>query len=226
MRWMTMTVLAAGLAMVAFGVAGQAQMAGMGAKAGSPMQAGAPTAAATAASTAVAQAAATRAAGASAAAPSDAAKAFDSALSDVEKLMVGVAERMPADKYNFAPTAGKFDGVRTFAEQVDHIIGANYRFYSGFDVEKPTVDMAAINKLTAKDDIVKALKESFAYAHKATLTITPENMLQPIKMFGHSSTRASVAILAVGHTEDIYGQLVEYLRMNGLVPPASDKPSM
>ena len=155
-------------------------------------------------------------------AASEPAKTFDQALSETEKLMVGVAEKMPADKYSFAPTAGEFKGVRTFAEQVDHIIVENYRFYSGFGIDKPTVDVAALGKLTSKDEIVKALKDSFGYAHKATLSITPENAYQPITMFGHTGSRAAIAVHAVGHTEDIYGQLVEYLRMNGLVPPASE----
>ena len=156
-------------------------------------------------------------------APADMAKTFDDALSGVEKLMVGVAEKMPADKYGFAPTAGEFKGVRTFAEQVNHITMANYRFYSGFGIDKPTVDVQALGKLTSKDDVVKALKDSFAYAHKATLSITPENALQPITMFGRPGSRLAIAIHSVGHTEDIYGQLVEYLRLNGLVPPASER---
>ena len=154
-------------------------------------------------------------------APADLAKTFDDALSDVEKLMVGVAEKMPADKYGFAPTAGEFKGVRTFAEQVDHITAANYGLYSGFGIDKPTVDRAALGKLTNKEDVIKALKDSFAYAHKATLTITPENAFQPMMMFGRPGSRVAIAIHSVGHTEDIYGQLVEYMRMNGVVPPAS-----
>lgn len=150
-------------------------------------------------------------------------KVFDDSFSGFEKLFVGAAEAMPADKYNFVPTTGEYKGVRTFAQQVNHITSANYGFFSGFGIEKPTVDMASINKLTSKDDVVKALKESFVYAHKALQSITPDNAFLPITMFGHTSTRAGVAVHAVGHGEDIYGQLVEYLRLNGIVPPASQK---
>ena len=168
-----------------------------------------------------AQMAGAPAAAANTQAPADMAKTFDNALSGVERLMVGVAEKMPADKYGYAPTAGEFKGVRTFAEQVDHITMSNYSLYSGFGIDKPAVDAQALGKLTNKEDVIKALKDSFVYAHKATLSITPENAFQPITMFGRPGSRVAIAIHSVGHTEDIYGQLVEYMRMNGVVPPAS-----
>ncbi len=155
--------------------------------------------------------------------PMDAGKVFDEAFSGFEKLFVGAAEAMPADKYSYVPTTGEYKGVRTFAQQVNHITSANYGFFRSFGIEKPAVDMAAIDKLTNKDDVVKALKESFLYAHKAMQSITAENAFLPVTMFGHTSTRAGIAIHAVGHGEDIYGQLVEYLRLNGIVPPASQR---
>jgi hypothetical protein len=74
-----------------------------------------------------------------------------------------------------------------------------------------------------KADAVKFLKESFAYAHKAVGTINDANFLKPIKSpFGEGlTTRLGMATLIVGHCFDHYGQMVEYLRMNSIVPPAS-----
>jgi hypothetical protein len=160
----------------------------------------------------------------------DPAKALDKMLTGLESEFVGVAEAMPADKYNFAPTSDyfkpgattNFKDVRTFAQQVAHVTQANYYYYGSFSHTKPTIDTKAISSLTSKDDLVKALKDSFAYAHQAIATITPQNAFQVINP-KNGATPATQAAGGVAHAFDHYGQLVEYLRMNGIVPPASVK---
>jgi hypothetical protein len=79
--------------------------------------------------------------------------------------------------------------------------------------------------MTSKADIVKFLKDSYAYAHKAVNSITDQNMIQPVKgPFGDEpATRLGMATIFAWHSFDHYGQMVEYLRMNGMVPPASRK---
>jgi uncharacterized damage-inducible protein DinB len=142
-------------------------------------------------------------------------------FSGQEEEVVSAAEAMPADKYNFKPTKGTFEGVRTFAQQVTHIAASQYYYFGNFGVQGG-VDSDAIDKLTKKDDIVKALKDSYAFAHQAIETITAENAFQ---QFGdHKTTRAGLATTALAHTNDHYGQMVVYLRMNGVTPPASRKP--
>jgi len=136
--------------------------------------------------------------------------------------VVAAAEAMPADKYNFVPASGEFKGVRTFAQQVTHIAEAQYFFFAGFGV-KPTIDPKTITKLTGKDDVVKALKDSYAFAQQAMKTITPENAFEKIAEVDGADTRASIAAFGLAHTNDHYGQMVVYLRMNGIVPPASRK---
>jgi len=158
----------------------------------------------------------------------DPAKALDKMLTGVEKEFVGLAEAMPADKYNFAPSADyfkpgattEFKGVRTFGEQVAHVAQANYHYFMLFSPTPPTVDVNAIGKMTSKDDLLKALKDSFAYGHAAIATITPQNAFQAIGT-KNPGTPTTYATGAVAHMFDHYGQLVEYLRMNGMVPPAS-----
>jgi uncharacterized damage-inducible protein DinB len=139
--------------------------------------------------------------------------------------VVGAAEAMPADKYDFAPpaTMGEFKGVRTFGAQVKHLAESNYEFFRGWTVPGATaVDPKTIEALKTKDDIVKALKDSYAYAHAAIATITPDNAFLAIPGFPKAtSTRVSMASFCIAHSMDHYGQMVEYLRMNGIIPPAS-----
>jgi len=142
-------------------------------------------------------------------------------FSSQEEEVVSAAEAMPEDKYNFVPTHGTFEGVRTFAQQVTHIAASQYYYFGNFGVQGG-VDSDAIDKLTKKDDIVKALKDSYAFAQQAIETITVENAFDPLGE--HKSTRAGLAATALAHTNDHYGQMVVYLRMNGIIPPASRKP--
>jgi uncharacterized damage-inducible protein DinB len=145
------------------------------------------------------------------------AKLFSSQREEV----VSAAEAMPADKYNFAPTNGTFEGVRTFGQQVSHIAASQYYYFGNFGV-KTSVDSDAIEKLTKKDEIVQALKDSYAFAQQAIETMTAENAFGEVG--AHKSTRAGLAATALAHTNDHYGQMVVYLRMNGIIPPASRKP--
>ena len=151
---------------------------------------------------------------------------LDRNLTNVEKEVVEAAEAMPDDKFNFAPTQGEFKGVRTFALQVKHIAVANYMLASGILGEKPPVEIKSENgpgNITSKADVVKYLKDSFAYAHKAANSITEANVLEKVQSpFGPNQvTRLSLAIGMISHPFDHYGQMVEYLRMNGIIPPAS-----
>lgn len=144
----------------------------------------------------------------------------DQLLSMVEQEMVPLAEAMPADKYNFAPTNGNFQGVRTFGEQVKHVIRANYGMFGAAASMQPT-GVPKMDTLKSKEQIVAALKDSFAFAHRAAGTLDQENALQEIKPVEGIKTRAGVMLFAIIHMNDHFGQLVVYLRMNGVIPPSS-----
>jgi uncharacterized damage-inducible protein DinB len=146
-------------------------------------------------------------------------------ISNVERAFVLAADAMPEEKYGYAPTNGEFNGVRTFAEQLKHVAADNYMFAAAILEEKPPVEWIEENgpaSIKTKANIIKFLKGSFAYLHKAAFSITAENALDSIKFpFGDSSTiRLAMVSLIAGHSFDHYGQMVEYLRMNGIVPPA------
>jgi uncharacterized damage-inducible protein DinB len=149
------------------------------------------------------------------------AQVYGKVLSVMEQQFVSAAEAMPEDKFNFAPpaTLGEFKGVRTFAQQIKHVAESNYYFFGGSQYTEAGAKAMtdSIEKLTTKADIVKALKDSFAKAHAYVDTITPENAFVTTE----HGTRAGMASFGIAHVMDHYGQLVVYLRMNGIVPPAS-----
>jgi uncharacterized damage-inducible protein DinB len=143
-------------------------------------------------------------------------------LKGLSSEVIEAAEAMPADKYDFAPTNGNFSGVRTFGSQVQHLVSANYYFFSNFGLSGAPDD-AKIKALKGKDELVQALKDSYAFAAKGIDTITPQNAFTVIGTgpMNIKLTRASAATICLAHSMDHYGQMVEYLRMNGIVPPAS-----
>jgi len=155
------------------------------------------------------------------------AAALDREISSVEKQVTEAAEAMPEDKFNFSPESlnipgSNYKGVRTFAVQVKHIAASNYFIWSEITGDKPPANLKDGNgpeNVKTKAEILAFLKDSFALGHKAAATLTPENMLQTPE---HSkSTRLRLATFGVAHAFNHYGQMVEYLRMNGIVPPAS-----
>lgn len=152
------------------------------------------------------------------------AKVYGDLFKQVQEEIISAAEAMPAEKYDFAPpaSAGTFTGVRTFGGQVSHLISANYGFFAGFGMPVP-MSRDQVKALKTKDQLVQALKDSFAFADKAVATITPENAFAVMGKGEEATTRAGAATYCLAHANDHYGQMVEYLRMNGIVPPASAK---
>jgi len=162
--------------------------------------------------------------------PPTIASAIDREISIIEKEVVEAAEAMPENKFDFSPEklnlpGGDYKGVRTFGQQLKHVAASNYLIWSPITGEKApdTVnDGKGPDSMTAKADIIKYLKDSFAFGHKAVATLTASNLVQPISSSsGRPTTRLFLATFAAAHAFDHYGQLVEYLRMNGVIPPAS-----
>jgi uncharacterized damage-inducible protein DinB len=151
----------------------------------------------------------------------------DREISGIEKQVLDAAEAMPEDKFNFSPESLHIPGddyksVRSFAVQVKHIAASNYFIWSpltGDKLPEGLKDGNGPENLKTKADILKFLKDSFAVGHKAAATLTTENMLQAPG--SSKSSRLHLAEFGVAHAFNHYGQMVEYLRMNGIVPPAS-----
>jgi uncharacterized damage-inducible protein DinB len=150
-------------------------------------------------------------------------KELDVWVSKTEQELVPAADAMPEEKYGFAPSTGKFEGVRTFAEQIKHLAAANYILASAVLGEKPPhgehAELAP-DSLRSKREIMEYLKGSFIYLHRATAAINEGNEEETIKLMDNR-TRPGLIVDALLHSFNHYGQIVEYLRMNGIVPPAS-----
>lgn len=157
---------------------------------------------------------------------SDVGRIFEGQLRTAESEIVPLVEAMPAAKLDFAPTAGEFKGVRTFAEQAKHVAAVLYIVSAAAKTEKPPVDLGkgenGPESVKTKEQVVKFLRDAFAYARGAAGSITADNMTQMVKgPFGGEMAKGSLVSLATWHSFDHYGQMVVYARMNGVIPPAS-----
>ena len=164
-------------------------------------------------------------------APPTISSAIDQQIGIIEKEFVEAAEAMPDDKFNFSPTSlniqgSEYKGVKTFAEEVRHVAATNYLLWGTITGDKSPIESKEDNgpsSLTSKADIIKYLKDSFAIGHKAAKMITAQTAAETVPSpFGQGTvTKLFCATFTVAHGFDHYGQMVEYLRMNGIIPPAS-----
>jgi uncharacterized damage-inducible protein DinB len=145
-----------------------------------------------------------------------------------ERVIVAAADAMPADKYTFAPTDGEFKGVRTFGQMVKHVSATNYILAAAALGEEPPADAGdelGPQAVRTKAENLNYLKGSFAYLDKAIEAIGQKSTsvksspISPLK--STEATRLALVVESLVHAFDHYGQMVEYLRMNGVVPPAS-----
>jgi DinB superfamily len=156
-------------------------------------------------------------------------QALDQEFRNADREIISAVEAMPADKMNFAPGSsefkgGEFRGVRTFAQQAKHLATYVYLASAAVLQQKPPVDTGSDNgpdTVRSKDQIVDYVKGAFAYGHKALLSLTEKNQMDSVSFEGRPTPRISAAVFMLYHNFDHYGQMVEYLRMNGIIPPAS-----
>jgi uncharacterized damage-inducible protein DinB len=145
-----------------------------------------------------------------------------------EEIITATADAMPADKYGFAPTDGEFKGVRSFGQMVKHLSATNHILAAaalGEGQPRDAGDEVGPESVRTKAEILDYLKQSFAHLERAVDAIGEKRAtvrsspISPLK--GAEATRLGLVMESLIHTFDHYGQMVEYLRMNGVVPPAS-----
>ena len=144
----------------------------------------------------------------------------------IEGSFLGVAEAMPENKYDFIPTGGNFEGVRSFGEQVKHVACAQFAFFNEFEGKQPPADCekGGHNPAKSKAELIQYLKDSFDYGNHVLATLSAKNALDRVEgRYAGPNTKLGISVIAVWHITDHYGQMVEYLRMNGLVPPMTQK---
>jgi uncharacterized damage-inducible protein DinB len=135
-------------------------------------------------------------------------------------LMMKTADAMPEEKFSYRSTAPQ----RDFGQQILHVAGGNIaylRFFGG-KAAAPAFNRTA----TSKSEILKALADSYDYGEVLIREQSEQSMLQVIQtnQYLGPSSKARVIYFLIGHTWDIYGQMVVYLRLNGIIPPASQRP--
>lgn len=149
-------------------------------------------------------------------------------LKSVQTQIVPAADAMPAVKYGFVPTDGEFKGVRTFGQQVKHLAATNHILAAAALGEEPPTgagDEMGPETVRTKAEILDYLNGSFEHLARAIDAIGEKNAtvksspISPLK--GTETTRLTLTVEAMIHAFNHYGQMVEYLRMNGIVPPAS-----
>lgn len=158
--------------------------------------------------------------------PKSIAESVSDTLRFAEGNLLGVAEAMPKDKYSFIPTNGSFQGVRSFGEQIKHIACAQFAFFDEFEGNKPPDDCekGGHDPARSKSELITYLKNSFDYGNRVLAKLTAKNALDPTEgRYAGPNTKLGISVVAVWHLTDHYGQLVEYLRMNGIVPPQTQK---
>jgi uncharacterized damage-inducible protein DinB len=147
-------------------------------------------------------------------------------LSLAQWQITSVAEAMPEGKYDFVPTTGEFKGVRTFAEQIKHVACSHVAFFNEIEGKVPPehCEKGGPSPAKTKAELLGYLKESFEYGNRVLASTDEKNALARVEgPYGGPNTRLGIAILAVWHISGHYGQLVEYLRMNGIVPPMTQQ---
>lgn len=154
--------------------------------------------------------------------------ALQSLLEIAEKQIISAVDAMPADKFGFAPTDGEFKGVRTFGQMVKHLSATNHILAAAALGEEPPPDAGdevGPEAVRTKTEILNYLNGSFAHLSRAIEAISQTNAsanpspISPLKK--GEVTRSALVVESLMHACDHYGQMVEYLRMNGVVPPAS-----
>lgn len=163
-------------------------------------------------------------------AQSDIPKSISESVGDVlqyaQQQFLAAAEAMPPDKYSFIPTAGSFKDARSFAEQVKHVACANEAFFNEIERKTPPelCEKGGSSKASTKAELVQYLRDSFAYSEKVLATVNAQNALDRVNgRYAAPNTKLGVAVAAVWHISDHYGQITQYLRMNGIVPPATQQ---
>ncbi len=147
-------------------------------------------------------------------------------IRSVQGQLLGVAEAMPEQAYGFIPTAGRFNDARSFGEQLKHVACSQFGFFNEIEGKTPPegCERGGPSKAATKAELIQYLRDSFDYGNKILAGTDAKNALDRVEgRYGGPNTRLGIVSVALWHITDHYGQLVEYLRMNGIVPPVTQR---
>ena len=132
----------------------------------------------------------------------------------VKGYIIAAAEQMPEEKYDYRPTPE----VRTFGQIVGHVAMSQYWFCNGATGQDQEPEN--YEELTSKASLVEAIKTAFDYCAGA-YAMTDARAMEEVELWGETGTRLWVMSYNMAHAWEHYGNLVTYMRANGLVPPSS-----
>ncbi len=133
-----------------------------------------------------------------------------------KEYLMEFANAMPEGKYEFKPT----DEVFSFAEQLLHLAGANYWFFSTIKGEKPPLPEEALKpEGKSRDDVIKLVEESLAFGGDVIEGLTDESAAAEVSMGQRKLAAWKLIMFCVDHISHHRGQMVVYLRLNGIKPP-------
>jgi uncharacterized damage-inducible protein DinB len=135
----------------------------------------------------------------------------------IQKILLRTAGQMPEEKYGFRPV----ETVRTFGQIVGHLADSQYGFCSRIKGEKSPAQNHE-KTATSKAQLIAALEQSFAYCNSVYATLTDDSAQENVKLMGSDTPRIGVVQINNVHSIEHYGNLVTYMRLQGLVPPTSD----
>ena len=158
--------------------------------------------------------------------PKTVTEVLDKSVEGGERAVLALGQMMPANRYSFTPTSGEFAGVRNFGQMLKHVAVDNYVNGAALLQETPPVQVGlrenGPDSLSDKDAILKFVRDSFVYLHRGVATVNERNLMQMVSYpDGGQVNRLTVVMAASAHPWDLYGQMIEYLRMNGINPQAA-----
>jgi uncharacterized damage-inducible protein DinB len=137
---------------------------------------------------------------------------------NVTKLLIGVAEAMPAEKYSYKPTKE----VDNFGDQLKHACIASRILLANAEGKHLQLKDVSLEKLKTKEEIVAELRKLADEGAAVINRVAGKNDGEVVEsQFFGKTTRRFLLIQAIGHSFNHYGQMVFYLRLNGITPPAS-----
>lgn len=138
----------------------------------------------------------------------------------VRDYFIRSAEEMPEAGYGFKPAPD----VRTFGQIVAHVADDQYNLCAPVKGETRQAAYSELeNTLSAKSDLVAALKKAFAYCDGAYDALTDASAADIVKFYKLSRPKLSMLNWNTWHTWEHYGNIVVYMRIKGLVPPSSQR---
>jgi hypothetical protein len=134
--------------------------------------------------------------------------------------LIAAADEFPADKYSYKPT----DKQMTVGDIVAHLVSGNEYLCGAIGGQKAPDRATKLKGGESKDQLMGALKESFAFCDKTLASLDDSKLGEQLPFFGgKTQTRAAVMTITTGDWADHYSQMANYLRLNNMLPPTAQK---